>query len=112
MQGGVAGADAARPVEVVIDLGLPGGRTGCRTLAQAEAVARAVRAADRLRLAGAGGVEGALAPYRSAASPDPVPGYLRSPRQRGLRLGGAGRLHQAAQIRATAWPRRCIRPCG
>lgn len=56
-----AGAVPGRPVEVLVELGGPGGRTGVRDLATALEVARAVAAAPTLRLAGVGGYEGALA---------------------------------------------------
>jgi D-serine deaminase-like pyridoxal phosphate-dependent protein len=102
MQEALAEADAPRPVEVVIDLGAPGGRTGCRTLDEAAAVARAVRCCDRLRLAGAGGFEGALAPDRSARSLDRIRAYLRSLRELVLRLDAAGLFDGAEEIVATA----------
>ena len=57
MQTALAGADCPRAVDIVIDVGSPGGRTGCRDVETAVAVAEAVRAADRLRLVGAGGFE-------------------------------------------------------
>ncbi|GHF15999.1 MULTISPECIES: amino acid deaminase [Streptomyces] len=42
----------ARPLDVVVELGVPGGRTGARTEAECEAVADAVAASDTLRLVG------------------------------------------------------------
>src|SRR5439155_823186 len=45
-------ASPARPLPVLVELGYPGGRTGCRGLAAAEAVARAVARSGSLRLAG------------------------------------------------------------
>ena len=53
-------ASPARPLPVLVELGYPGGRTGCRDLAGAEAVARAVAQAGSLRLAGVAGYEGGL----------------------------------------------------
>jgi D-serine deaminase-like pyridoxal phosphate-dependent protein len=102
MQEALAGAGSARPVDIVIDLGAPGGRTGCRDLGEAAAVARAVRAADRLRLVGAGGFEGALAPDRAAQSIEHIREYLRTLRQLVLRLDEAGLLEEAEEIIATA----------
>ncbi|NUR58663.1 MAG: amino acid deaminase [Catenulispora sp.] len=66
-----------RPVEVLVELGGVGGRTGARSLAEAEAVAEAIRAAPTLRLAGVAGYEGALAHDASAEALDTVSGYLR-----------------------------------
>jgi D-serine dehydratase len=54
---GAAAADAA-PLEVMVELGTPGGRTGCRSVDEALAVARAVRAAPRARLVGVEAFEG------------------------------------------------------
>ncbi|WP_346891239.1 amino acid deaminase [uncultured Roseibium sp.] len=50
-----------RPLNVLVELGYQGGRTGCRTLPEALAVARTVASApDALRLAGIEGFEGLL----------------------------------------------------
>jgi D-serine dehydratase len=50
--------DAPRPVRVLVEMGLPHGRTGCRTTGEAVAVAQAVVAASHLELAGVEGFEG------------------------------------------------------
>jgi D-serine dehydratase len=50
----------ARPLPLLVELGLPGKRAGCRTDAEAMAVARAVAATPGLRLAGIEGYEGLL----------------------------------------------------
>lgn len=78
----------ARPVDVVVELGAPGGRTGARDLATALDVARAVVAAPALRLVGVGGYEGALAHDASAAAQSVVDGYLTSLRELAIALGG------------------------
>lgn len=53
--------DPGRPLQVLLEVGVPGGRTGCRTLEDARKVARAVRAAaPRLALRGVEGYEGVL----------------------------------------------------
>ncbi|QFG23417.1 amino acid deaminase [Actinomadura sp. WMMB 499] len=70
-------ARASRPVDVCVELGGPHGRTGARTGAEARAVADAVRRAPTLRLAGAGGYEGAFAHDASAESRAAVDAYLR-----------------------------------
>jgi len=50
-----------RPLKVLLEGGYPGGRTGCRDLGQAVAVARAVKAAEPgLALAGIEGFEGLI----------------------------------------------------
>ncbi len=47
-------------VRVLVELGYAGGRTGCRTVADAEEVARAVTAVPGVELAGVAGFEGML----------------------------------------------------
>jgi D-serine dehydratase len=50
----------ARPLPVLVELGLPGKRTGCRTMDEAMTVARALAGAPGLQLAGFEGYEGLL----------------------------------------------------
>src|SRR5262249_44783097 len=102
MQAALDAADAARPVDVIVDLGRTGARTGVRNLDEAETVARAVRSAGRLRLVGAGGFEGALARDRSAGDLGVIRGYGQSLRALIERLDGAGLLDEADEIIATA----------
>lgn len=74
----VAGAEimqqslAGQPgrLRVLLELGVPGGRTGCRDLAEALAVADAVASAPNLEFAGASGFEGIL------TDPDDVTAFL------------------------------------
>lgn len=70
-------ADASRPVDVCVELGGPGGRTGVRDDEEAVAVAEAVRKAPTLRLAGVAGYEGALAHDASDEGRAAVDAYLR-----------------------------------
>jgi D-serine deaminase-like pyridoxal phosphate-dependent protein len=55
---GALGGQAARPIRVLVELGLPGGRTGCRTRDAAHAVATAVTGSPVLELAGVEAFEG------------------------------------------------------
>lgn len=71
-----AGADSDGRLDVLVELGAAGGRTGARGQGAALAVARAVAASPVLRLAGVAGYEGALAHDATAASLDRVRGYL------------------------------------
>ncbi len=57
---GVEAAAAAGGLPVLVELGHPGGRTGCRTVAEVVAVARAAAAAPGVSLLGVTGYEGAL----------------------------------------------------
>jgi D-serine deaminase-like pyridoxal phosphate-dependent protein len=70
-------AGAGRPVDVCVELGAPGGRTGVRDAAEAVAIANAVRAAPTLRLTGIAGYEGALGHDASAASLGAVDDFLK-----------------------------------
>jgi len=72
MRAGLAGA--ARPVDLVIELG--SGRAGAASVEDALAVAAAVGAAPELRLVGVGGYEGSAGSTRSAADVDAVRSYL------------------------------------
>ncbi|MFF7995273.1 alanine racemase [Kitasatospora xanthocidica] len=71
-------AGAERPVEVLVELGGPGGRTGARGVDAAVEVAAAVLRAPTLRLAGVGGYEGALAHDATADGLATVRDYLRT----------------------------------
>ncbi len=52
--------DGGRPLRVMVERGVPGGRTGCRTHGQVLEVAREVVRAPGLELAGVAGYEGPL----------------------------------------------------
>ena len=82
-----------RPVDVCVELGAEGGRTGARTLEAAIAIAERVAASGVLRLAGVAGYEGCLGHDRSAATMAAVRGYLQAQ----LRLHEAiGHLYDAS----------------
>jgi D-serine dehydratase len=61
-----ASAQGRRPIPVLVELGIPGGRTGARGIPAALAVARAVKASPRLQLRGVECYEGII------GSPDPA----------------------------------------
>ncbi|WP_240746539.1 alanine racemase [Cryptosporangium phraense] len=69
-------AGAAQPIDVLVDFGASGGRTGARTIEAAVATARAVAATPGLRLAGVAGYEGVLAHDASAESLATIRAYL------------------------------------
>lgn len=73
-------ASAGRPLDVCVEVGMAGGRTGCRTDADVDDVVRAVSESDRLRLVGVAGYE--------AATAGDVRGYLEWLRATTLRLAG------------------------
>lgn len=70
--------DAAHPLDVLVELGGAGGRTGARTLEQGEDIAARIAAAPGLRLAGVAGYEGPFGPDRSGASVAAVDAYLQT----------------------------------
>ncbi|GHF85121.1 D-serine deaminase-like pyridoxal phosphate-dependent protein [Amycolatopsis bartoniae] len=90
----------ARPVDVLVELGGDGGRTGARDEATALAIAEAVRDSPVLRLGGVSGYEGALAHDNSARSREVVSAYLRN--LRGLAITLAERGFFDGQIVVTA----------
>ena len=72
----LAGYDLPGPVNVIVELGADGGRTGARGIETAVEVAAAIAKAPSLRLAGVGGYEGTLAHDRSTAGLTVVIRYL------------------------------------
>ncbi|GAA1905288.1 amino acid deaminase [Streptomyces sodiiphilus] len=84
-------AGARRPVEVVVELGCPGGRTGVRGARQAEEVADAVAAAGTLRLCGVAGYEGEI----PGADADAVRAWMRELTTLAVAFDGAGRFGPA-----------------
>lgn len=69
-------AHASRPLPVLAELGIAGGRTGARSLDTLEAVARAVHDSELLTLVGVEGFEGILPVGRSAEHIARVDAYL------------------------------------
>lgn len=65
------------PLDVLVELGRGGGRTGARSVEDGVRVAEAIVAAPRLRLAGVGGYEGALAGDRESGSVAIITDYCR-----------------------------------
>jgi D-serine deaminase-like pyridoxal phosphate-dependent protein len=70
-----------RPIEVLVELGFSGGRTGCRTIEDALTVAAAVVAAPTLRLAGVECYEGGISEHSLAATVARVDELLASLRR-------------------------------
>ncbi|HEX5143233.1 MAG TPA: alanine racemase [Mycobacterium sp.] len=92
-------AGARRPVDVCVEVGVPGGRTGARTPAEIDAVARAVAETPRLRLIGVAGYEGALGHDISPAGRAAVVDYLGRLRAAVIRQAG---LFETDEIVVTA----------
>jgi D-serine deaminase-like pyridoxal phosphate-dependent protein len=90
MDGVLASAPNGRPVNVIVELGGPHGRTGARTVESARAVAEAIHRSARLTLAGVGGYEGALSHDREPAGLSTLRTYLDRIGELHLQLGAAG----------------------
>lgn len=60
MTSALTSARAVKPVDVCVEVGMAGGRTGCRGLDRVDEVARAAVASARLRLVGVAGYEAAV----------------------------------------------------
>jgi D-serine deaminase-like pyridoxal phosphate-dependent protein len=76
MDAALRAAGTERPVDVCVELGGPGGRTGVRDDDEALSIAEAVRRSPVLRLTGVAGYEGALAHDASPGGLAAVRGYL------------------------------------
>ena len=86
----LAATAGERPIDVLVELGAAGGRTGARGTDAALAVAALVLAEPRLRLRGVTGYEGSYASDRSPESLAAVRGYLRELRALAERLIAEG----------------------
>ena len=87
----------ARRVQLLLEVGPEGGRTGCRTHAQAFEVARAVAGSQRLALAGVEAFEGVIdAPIQA------VDDFLQDMRSLVIELDRAGLYAHADAVMVTA----------
>ena len=105
-------------VDVLVELGGPGGRTGCRTAAAADAVCAAVARSPRLRLRGVAAFEGVWG--RAADAPEQITRLLERVRATlaGLRddgrldgdaeaivsAGGSAHFDRVVEVLAGDWP--------
>ncbi|WP_461155709.1 amino acid deaminase [Saccharopolyspora tripterygii] len=120
MASALAARGGTRPVDVLVEFGVPGGRTGARTVSQARAVAAAVAAEPRLRLVGVSGYEGEVAHDVEKSSLSAIDDYLNE--FRGLvaefaesgyfdgldevivSAGGSAYFDQVAEALTRPWP--------
>ncbi|MGO4445353.1 alanine racemase [Mycobacterium sp. 2YAF39] len=122
MTAALTAAGACRPLDVCVEVGMAGGRTGCRTPDSVDEVARAVVASPRLRLVGVAGYEAALGHDLAPDSVGVVRTYLADIRAAVLRLapiietdrviataGGSTYFDTVAEV-LTGWPAdMCVR---
>jgi D-serine deaminase-like pyridoxal phosphate-dependent protein len=90
------------PVDVILELGGPDGRTGVRSLEHAVEIAEAVRKSPVLRLVGAGGYEGALAHGTEDEELAKIDTYMSRLRELIIRLAADGHFDGVDQVIATA----------
>ena len=107
---------ARRPVDVCVEVGLPGGRTGCRSRDATDEVARAAAASSRLRLVGVAGYEAALGHELTPAGQAVVADHLAELRMAVIRLAalfdtdrvvvsaGGSTYFDAVADALTGWP--------
>ncbi len=91
-----------RPLQVLLEVGPVGGRTGCRTPEQALEVARAVESSSRLALAGVEAFEGVISSKTLSATIDATDAFLRDMRALVVKLDQAGQFAKAQRVIVTA----------
>ncbi len=117
MTAALTAAGAGRAVDVCVEVGMPGGRTGCRGPAAVDEVARAAAASPRLRLVGVAGYEAALGHDIAPDALAGVTGYLQEMRAAAVRLaplfdtdrvivtaGGSTYFDAVADVLTGDWP--------
>ena len=117
MTSALASAGTVRPVDVCVEVGMPGGRTGCRGPAAVDEVARAAAQSPWLRLIGVAGYEAALGHDIAPDAVTTVIGYLGDMRAAVLRLaalfetddvvvtaGGSTYFDAVADVLTGDWP--------
>lgn len=101
MTDALAAHPPTRPVDVLVELGNHGARTGVRTIDEALDVARAVAESPMLRLVGVGGYEGAVAHGLSDHAMSIVDDYLHLLRELVGMLAKAGHFADLDQVLVT-----------
>ncbi|CAA0081323.1 D-threonine aldolase [Mycolicibacterium vanbaalenii] len=111
-------AGAGRAVDVCVEVGLAGGRSGCRSRGATDEVARAAAASPRLRLVGVAGYEAALGQDLAPAAMSAVADHLAEVRSAVIRLAplfetdsvvataGGSTYFDAVTEALTGWPDR------
>lgn len=89
-------------MDVLVELGLPGGRSGCRTGAQALALAQAAHASPAVRLVGIACYEGLWATGDSAADTTLVQSLMQRLHELAMHCDGQGLFADTPEIILTA----------
>jgi len=93
---------AQRPLDVFIELGAPGGRTGAREIEDALEIAKVIAAMPTLRLVGIAGYEGVVAHEASSEGLEAVRGYLHRIAQLHSRLLSSACYRDVDEVFITA----------
>jgi D-serine deaminase-like pyridoxal phosphate-dependent protein len=96
----LAARGAAGRLHVLVELGHDDGRTGCRTRAEALAVAAAVGRAPRLELAGVAGYEGSLQAPTPGETARKARAYCAELGQLAMSLAGSGQFPERPVVSA------------
>ena len=88
----------SRPLTALLELGIPGGRTGCRSQTQASALASAIAASASVDLAGIECYEGLQLTGDSAHDADFVTGLMHAVRELALACDAAGQFAGTAIV--------------
>ncbi len=102
MTAALAAVGARRPVDVCVELGAAGTRTGCRDDTEADAVAAAAATSPRLRLVGVAGYEAALGHDVDPAGIGRVRDYLGWLRAVAARLAPRCEVSDISEVIVTA----------
>ncbi|MGI8880278.1 MAG: alanine racemase [Jatrophihabitans sp.] len=102
IEAALAGRVPQRALDVLVELGGPGARAGCRTVAQATVVAEAVRRSPVLRLVGVTGYERALVGGLSAAAATTIDEYLTDLYGLAASLAAAGHFADGDEVIVSA----------
>jgi D-serine deaminase-like pyridoxal phosphate-dependent protein len=81
LRDGLRAAASPRPLRVLVELGHPGGRTGCRSIEEASALARTVAATPELELGGVAAFEGTICAERTSGCLAEVDAFLHAVRR-------------------------------
>ena len=98
----LAQANANRPLNVLVELGVAGGRTGCRTLEEARQVAQAIANSHHLALAGVESFEGVIHADQIGTSLEAVDSLLADLRTLVIDLDRAGLFRDVPEVIVTA----------
>lgn len=102
LESALDGVGPDRRLRALLEVGMAGGRTGCRTLEQAREVARAVAGSGHLTLAGVEAFEGVIHAEGLGPTLEAVDRFLKDMREVVVDLDGSGLFTQAPEVIVSA----------